>query len=204
MNSIYIYGPKEYSPQSIPSHILNTTSRSVTYGRAFSPFLLGPIELYNDLISQNMENGWQYAKVYPEFVDSIGTPTVSYWDWALSGWNMKRANRYPMGKNKHPLCSLWDGKRLGYIEARKQIYIPLYSQCVRRIPEYEKLLNIFKSQDIHLWDFDGYSTQESMQSIIENPNRKMGHAFVLAQCLYQDALERTEMTLGEEVVLSHR
>ena len=33
-----------------------------------------------------------------------------------------------MGKGKIPLYSWWKGQKLDYINARKQIYVPLYSQ----------------------------------------------------------------------------
>lgn len=40
--------------------VVNTTSRSNNWSAGLSPFHLGPIQLYNGFISNNMENGWQY------------------------------------------------------------------------------------------------------------------------------------------------
>lgn len=71
-----------------------------------------------------MENAWQYAKVYKQHTHN-GAPTSDYWDWARAGWSNPSAVRFPMGRGAKPEYSLWDGQRLGYIEARKKIYAPL-------------------------------------------------------------------------------
>ena len=42
-----------------------------------------------------------------------------------------------------PLYSLWDGQKLGYVDARKQIYIPLYSGAVINTPAFTKLKEVF-------------------------------------------------------------
>lgn len=73
----------------------------------------------------NMENAWQYAKVYKRHTSSLGNPTSDYWVWARQGWSSRIANRYPMGKGSKPEYSLWNGEKLGYIDARRKIYAPL-------------------------------------------------------------------------------
>jgi len=65
-----------------------------------SPFKLGPVNLYDDYISQNVENAWQYSKVYKQHDDN--GPTQEYWSWAISGWNKQWADRYPMEKGAIP------------------------------------------------------------------------------------------------------
>lgn len=154
-------------------------------GSKFSPFLLGPVMLYDGLWSKNMENGWQYAKVYQQHENG----ELDYWKWAEEGWNSPRAVRYPMGKGAKPLNSMWAGERLGYIEARRRIYIPLYSQAVR-FYSYEAFLDLkdfaFYNKDIVIRDYDAYdhhALNYSWEDVINDPSRKMGHGFVLAMML---------------------
>jgi hypothetical protein len=184
MAKVKVIGPRDPKPEGV---IINTTSRSQGWSRGLSPFVLGPCKLYNGFESFNMENAWQYCKVYKKFVGSDGNPLPEYFDWAISGWNDKRANRYPMGKGATPEYSYWDGNKLGYIEARKIIYIPLYARAVRYSMAYEKLKHIYKSNDvIYLWDFDGYdykSLDMSLTDVLNCRTRSMGHAFVLARML---------------------
>lgn len=36
------------------------------WGRVFSPMVLGPVPLYNGMVSRTMEAAWQFSKVYTE------------------------------------------------------------------------------------------------------------------------------------------
>jgi hypothetical protein len=180
---VTIIGPKDpRNPQAI-----NTTSRSSTWSKGLSPFFLGPVKLYGNYVAQKVENAWQFTKLYREHADINNEPTDKYWEWAKAGWNSQWAERYPMGRGKKPLCSLWDGKRYTYIEARKNIYIPLYSQAVRETEAYKTLSQIYNSEKkIILWDFDGYNHRElgmSYEDVVNCETRKCGHAFVLAMML---------------------
>ena len=156
--------------------VVNTTSRSKTWGRELSPFLLGPIKLYDDYISQNVENAWQYSKVYHEFVDEDGNPSSKYFEWANHGWNKTIADRYPAGKGRKPLYSYWNGQKLSYIEARRKIYAPIYSDAVENTEAYQKLKKLyFECDEIWLWDFDGYDFRKlnmSFQDVMESKSKK--------------------------------
>eukprot|EP00455_Lapot_gusevi_P004593 TRINITY_DN11892_c0_g3_i3.p2 TRINITY_DN11892_c0_g3~~TRINITY_DN11892_c0_g3_i3.p2 ORF type:complete len:114 (-),score=12.54 TRINITY_DN11892_c0_g3_i3:137-478(-) len=62
------------------SHVIvNTTSSSKTWSKGLSPFFVGPIPLYDEFVAQNMENAWQYSKVYSCHVDEKNQPTEAYW-----------------------------------------------------------------------------------------------------------------------------
>lgn len=165
--------------------VINTTSRSQDIGLSFSPFLLGPVKIYKHLISQNVENAWQYAKVYKNHVDDNKNPTEEYWSWAIKGWSDSYAHRYPMGKGVKPLYSYWDGEKLGYIDARKKIYIPIYASAVKKYAA--DALNFITDQakikNVYLKDFDGYNFRElgmTYDDVIHNDNKTMGHAFIVA------------------------
>jgi hypothetical protein len=184
---IYVIGPYDKLPDHLQDKILNTTSRSTNWGRGFSPFFLGPIDLYGGHVAKNMENAWQYAKVYEYYLESDDTVGERYFNWAKDGWNDPKAHRYPMGKEAKPLYSYWDGEKLTYTEARKKIYIPLYAKYVQETFAFEKLKKMHEqNEEVYLWDFDGYNHKQlglTYDQVINDPNRKMGHAFVIAMLL---------------------
>jgi len=163
---------------------IDTTSRSRNWSRGLSPFFLGPVDLYDGYISKNVENGWQFSKVYADHVDENQDPTSSYFTWAEWGWDQSWAKRYPKGKGAKPLYSYWDGEKLDYIEARKRIYCPLYSKAVENTETFTKLKRLYEEGDILLFDFDCYDPKGmSYEEILNCPTKKMGHAFVLAMML---------------------
>lgn len=185
--TIYVVGMYEKVPSDAIS--VNTTSKSDHWSRDLSPFFLGPVYLYCGLNSKNMENGWQFAKVYPEHANKQGEPTQDYWLWATKGWDDSFAHRYPMGKGRKPLYSLWNKEKLGYIDARKRIYIPLYAKAVVKTKGFAQLKEICQGdKDVYLRDYDGYNHKKlemSYHDVLHCESRKMGHAFVLAMILDQ-------------------
>lgn len=188
---IRIVGPRDRHYDRARCVVVNTTSQAQeAWSRGLSPFHLGPVPLYKDAVvpkAENVENAWQYAKVYKDHVDADGNPTQEYFDWAREGWKNRRAVRYPMGKGAIPEYSWWDGEKLSYVEARKRIYVPLYTKAGINTRTFAKLRELHeKESEIWLWDFDGYDHVElgmTLKEVLNDPNRKMGHAFVLAMIL---------------------
>lgn len=183
-----IIGPRTPKlPDSEKSKIINTTSRSKGWSKGLSPFILGPVELYDGMISQTVESAWQFSKCYDLHTDQNENPSPMYFKWAEKGWADTRARRYPMGKGAIPLYSWWDDEKLSYIEARKRIYIPLYSKAVRHTGAFQTLKFMFDiGEDIYLWDFDGYDHKElgmTYTDVINCEDKKMGHAFILGMLL---------------------
>lgn len=171
---------------------VNTTSRSDNWSKGLSPFYLGPCDLYGGYKSHNMENGWQYSKVFYNQVDDNDDPNEDYFKWAQAGWASIKANRYPMGKGHVPLYSFWDGKKLTYTEARKKVYIPLYREAVKDCGAFKKLKALYDSlaptDILHLIDFDAHNMSpvdsvEVYDHLWSNGNIKVGHAYVLAMML---------------------
>lgn len=79
---------------------INVTSRSEDdWSRALSPFLIGPVTI-NGCSARNVENAWQYSKVYPVHLDEEGNIRDEYYQWREAGYEAIGANRYPFGKNK--------------------------------------------------------------------------------------------------------
>lgn len=185
---IIVIGPKDRNRAPKGATVINTTSKSATnIGSQLSPFLLGPCKLWGNLSAKNMENGWQYSKVYSQHTDGKKIDMPNWLSWAKAGWKNPKAVRYPMGRGAAPEFSYWDGKQYGYIEARARIYIPLYARAVRKTDSFKTLKKMYKEEDeIFLWDFDGYDREavgSTLTQVLTDPRRKMGHAFVLAMML---------------------
>ncbi len=172
------------NPESVL--VIDTTSHSKS-NKDLSPFYLGPVKLYGGRVAHNVENAWQFSKVYQEFTDAAGNATVDYWRWAEEGWADTYAHRYPMGKGKVPLYSLWDGMRLDYISARREIYAPLYAGAVTAARSFLSLYHWHRTgRDLILLDFDAYDHRGlgmTYRDVVRCKERKMGHAFVLAMLL---------------------
>ena len=92
-----------------------------------------------------------------------------------------------MGKGVLPLYTYWGGKKLTYLEARKKVYIPLYAHTVAETWAFWKLRELYQERgSLTLWDFDGYdhlALGMTLKDVVNCPDRKMGHAFILAALL---------------------
>ena len=181
-----------YNEKSMKGCIcIDTTSHSHGWTQWLSPFFVGPCPLYDGHVAERMENGWQYSKVYPEHVDANREPTQAYWDWAKDGWRSLYSRRYPMGKGAVPLYSIWARRKLGYLDARMQIYIPLYVQAVQLHGSYGQLLCLAqeeasKDRGIYIKCFDSYNYRAmgmTLHDVMICTERPMGHAFILAAML---------------------
>ena len=185
---IRVCGPKDLIPED--AFVLNTTSGSKNYGKNLSPFYLGPVSLWGGYSSLNVENAWQFSKVYKEHLDDDMNPSKDWFEWAEKGWTSKWAYRYPMGKGKIPAYSYWNGEKLNYIESRKKVYCPLYYEALMKKGSLTVLRGLLSEHEqVWLWDFDGYDHHKlgmSLEDVLNYPKRKMGHAFVVAMALESD------------------
>jgi hypothetical protein len=184
---IHVIGPKDPRQKGA----ILTVSISKTWSRGLSPFYLGPIPCYDNQVSKNMENAWQYSKVYSHHLDNDGNPSPNYFAWRDTGWSSDRADRYPAGKGAIPAYSYWNGEKLTYVQARFKIYAPCYVKSVVQSEAFKQLQDLHKQQeDLWLWDFDGYnhraSGKTSYKQVFDDPNRKAGHAFLLAALLEKE------------------
>ncbi len=160
------------------------TTRGTGTFRDLSPFVLDATK-YG---SCNFENLWQYSKVYfPEHVDADYNPNALWYVWRNGGFTSEKARRYPMGKGRIPRYSMWEGKHLGYIEARKRIYASVYAELVQKTYSFQMLKSLATvDKPLILRDYDAYDHIKlgmTLKDVINDPSRKMGHAFVLAMML---------------------
>lgn len=165
--------------------IVDTTSNTHPIYRELSPFVLSAPP------AKRFENLWQFSKVYPHhWDDQEGEPMPEWYQWRDRGYADNQAHRYPMGKGAIPICSWW-GRPRGYIEARKVIYAFYYAQNVLKTESYKILREQYnecdlRNKDMILLDYDAYDhigLGMSLVDVINDPNKKMGHAFVLIMML---------------------
>ena len=168
--------------QIIPSYKNYTPivilSKSSKYG-VLSPFCL------KDSKNRIMENIWQFAKVYKEVpkikqpysrydstvvwecpkethVNNEEVLTEEFWKWRKTGMNCEYPIRYPVGyANKHKCIGSFldeDSKEiqlLDYIDARKQIYFPLYCEMIKKHPDFTKLQErLIKGENLLICEID--------------------------------------------------
>ncbi|MBQ3289103.1 MAG: hypothetical protein IJH50_06800 [Kiritimatiellae bacterium] len=191
--------------------------------RGLSPFYLGPVECYDGLVAQRFELAWQCAKVYPTLKDKNGNvrpeypqliaedglPGPDYFKWRDEMWAKTEKDfptpgdmRRPAGKGNSKNCKYawWkvDGefRKLGYVAARKAIYIPLYAKAVVKTEAYRRLVELRDvGKNLMLIDFDGYNPYHphfgfasddavrTYNDVIHCPLLLMGHGFTLAMLL---------------------
>lgn len=167
---------------------VNVTSRSNDEFKALSPFTLGPCHLKDGRVSKNMENAWQYSKVYPEHLTKYENVSKRWMLWSDEGLEKDRADRYPMGKGAVPKFSLYDNTRLDYVRAKHLIYYPLYAKAVVDQKECFKWLQELVSEYDHLIirDFDAYNRRAfnmSLYDVATSATKRSGHGFVLEMML---------------------
>jgi hypothetical protein len=179
VGEIYVVSFRDKIPPGVA--YIDTTSRSKS---PFSPFLSGCKE---PIRANRMENAWQYSKVYTQH-DDDGQPNKEWSRWRYEGLNKFWADRYPCGRGAIPLYTWYNDQKLDYIEARKQLFVPLYRDMLdnNTVAQHEinGILQLLKRMDVYLQDFDGYNDPDkSFDEIINDPDKKMGHAFVLREVL---------------------
>lgn len=182
--------PKEEEPKLDPAEVIPFSG--------LSPFNIGPVTVYpgqTPLEAKIFENAWQHMKLYAVHASPDGLPTREHARWMLDGIHAGDPRRFPMGRGAKPLCSIWRNRRLGYVEARLLVYIPGYVEGLLRDPEarkaFQALSRLYQTcraqkKALALFDFDGYDhvrAGKGLAEVMANPDRKMGHAFVLAGLL---------------------
>lgn len=165
---------------------INVTSRSTTWSRELSPFLLKGGKTWTGDFAENVENLWQFTKVYDCHAKD-NEPTQDYFKLMKKGWASKYAFRYPMGRDARPLYSYWNGKKFDYLEAKEKLYVRMYFRAVKDTEAFKKLKSIYEdcllnNKTLVLRDFDAYNHVKlklSPYEVLKHPTKKFGHGFVL-------------------------
>ena len=143
-----------------------------------------------------------------------------YYRWRNSLWECKNPIRYPnkihRRKNtQFALCVDKEGNenRLNYISTRKEIYVKEYIRLIKKLPEYEKLLNkLKKGENIMICEIDVPSknkkgeygkdcdennvchmSTEKLELLLNDTSEAFGHGLCLAYSLLVDLQSAFEM-----------
>jgi hypothetical protein len=183
-----------------------------------------------------MENLWQYQKMYKKVPAttqyySRWNKTViwshpaethyindqiqpAYWAWREKGMNNPYYVRYPVGfGNMHKcLFAIKSGeptKKLDYVEARKEIYVPTYCELVKKEPKFQELKNkLSNGENLLIIEVDGphqesleyymdmyelddnfiengtmLATDENLTIMLNDDKHPFGHGYCLAMAL---------------------
>ena len=197
--------------ENIPCH-----SRGKGDWKQLSPFYLkfkeGAIfenffqsfKVFEKVYEQNTKNWTWQAETH---VDKDKNPNPAWLKWHNALLHHDLPVRRPNGKHI-PLYSYWNGKKLGVIDSRKEIYIPYLKKLYRDNAIYKKLLGMLKSGvNLMLIEPDGPFIDLYPQGLevdltvlkhligvtnygkegISDKYRPYGHGYVLATCLLEDS-----------------
>ena len=200
--------------------------------------VLGPYELKDDN-GCILENIFQFSKCYErvppvtlsksrwdrtiiwshpaEIHCSKGLIQPTYWEWRFKGMTNPYAVRYPVGYSPSMrskcLFSIPDEEhpeiRLGYIDARKQIYVRWYCDLVKKCDEYNDLIEMLnEGTNLLIIEVDGphqetlsyyqehygvdddfiendtmLATEENLSIMLNDDKHPFGHGYCLAMAL---------------------
>ena len=135
------------------------------------------------------ENYWQSGKRYQD----IDSKKVTDW-WKKQN---KGRRRYPDGKGKQVLYAKFPhiSENLGYIESRKQVYVPEYFNLIKNNPvliELKKELS--NGTNLVVYDFDGIRnddgtptckkvTLELLREKMLDTRYPFGHGYIVAAAI---------------------
>ncbi len=197
--------------------------------------VLGPYNL-TDENGRIMESIYQFSKVYKKVPATTqyysrwdkkviwshpeethydnGQLLPAYWEWREKGMNNPYYVRYPVGYGYMHKClfSIPENdltKKLNYIEARKQIYVPLYCGLVKKQAKFLELKNLLISGEnlliievdgphqesldhyVNEWNVDNdfiengtmLATEENLNIMLNDEKHAFGHGYCLAMAL---------------------
>lgn len=139
----------------------------------------------------NFEHYWQAGKVFEGFSEKENEAKNAWWKKQETP-----KKKYPTAKGLRVLHSIYpDGKTRGYIESRKEVYVPEYYELVKGRPSVEKWKRIVDSgATVIIYDFDGPRdsegspiclefSEELFEEKINNVDHPFGHGYIVAAIL---------------------
>lgn len=167
---------------------------------ALSPMKLGPVDLHMKGLgpSLNLENAWQFAKVYPSEVDEDGELTPEYWEDRQDAHDDKIAHRHkPTSKNGSvkPLYTVYgtengDNVKFDYVQSRR-FYCHHYAELAKATTEFDDLKKMINDgYNINIYGYDGYPITKPVYEHYVDGSEPFGHERVLYCLLTIDDEEK--------------
>jgi hypothetical protein len=177
-------------------------NRKDGYGcKALSPKAMGPI-LHNQPRlppAKNLENFWQFSKVFPDEVDEKGEPTPAFFEAQIRAFNDPIPHRHKPNAKKSststninvPLYSVFRRKdgtlvKYKYVESR-QIYCNYYERIALKTKEFQHLKDLLKQgYNLQICGYDAYDVTKTPEDHYLDGSKPFGHELVLYTMLVVD------------------
>jgi hypothetical protein len=179
-------------------------------------------EVYPSRYQANNPNylWWKFSPVSPSGDVILTPPTPEgdinyelYFRWRNSLWDCKNPIRYPNKifrrvNTKFGLCidSSGNEQRLDYLQLRKQVYVKEYIRLIKKLPEYNTLLEKLRNgQNLMICEIDVpafhkrglygkysdnnnicYLTIERLEGLMNDTSESFGHGLCIAYSLLLD------------------
>lgn len=142
-----------------------------SFAEDLSPFFIGPVVSSDGVKAYIFEIFWQCGKVYPCHDDN-GKPNEAFFEWRNSFYGKQTCTKdlmrhacHDLGyENKDARYFAYFNKEkgkyeaLGYVAARKKVYVPEYAKLIANTPSFLWLKSLVgQGKKIALVDFDGYN-----------------------------------------------
>lgn len=176
-------------------------------------------------VKPNWRDGWEHKEEIHIRINEKGerylTPEFYAWRQKLLNW--PKPVRYPVGyEHRHkcvgyviPGTETIPLKTLDYITARKEVYVKMFMELVRKQPQYQELLQMLRQgKKLLIVDVDAAFVEEmpyyrqkygvgedfivnntvavthrNMEILINDPKKPFGHTHALAMALLDDLKE---------------
>lgn len=175
----------------IKMNVTSMQSKSSQLRKDLSP--MSPETAYKEFYC--FENFWQSGKRFSHLNHNDVSEHRKY----VQKWkDLTKGKRRILPGTYKPFDALFETERdtpFGYLESRKQIYIPLYSQIIKEKPSIKKYRELLKEgKNICIYDFDGPRDEdgkpicvefnkETYEKYLNDTRRPFGHGFVVGKVL---------------------
>lgn len=168
---------------------------------ALSPMLLPVYDAEGKLVTVAFECLWQWSKSWAKaghiqvLADGTRVPTAAWHAFRAKGLALKKGKRRPFPRAFGPAdCAFIDGKEVGYVASRSQLYVPVYGGLIDKLPIMDELEKVVRSgQSVMIIDGDGPPrhlapegmdmTPSNWQRMLADPAFPFGHGYVVARKL---------------------
>lgn len=186
MHKLHVIAKRDINTLAPHIETIDVSSRG-PYAQLLSPFCLRPQPTLDGVQFQNVENLWQFSKVYPCHVDRDQNVTEQWFDWREQGATLPQAQRFPLGRGKKPLYSLamdtkGDWYELDYMQARQWIYIPAFTHSLDQTTVSQLFAEKLTDHPVAIYDYDSYNLDAhglTVEEAIQNISRPLSHAVLL-------------------------
>jgi len=166
--------------------------------KTLSPFAQGPVFDKHDGARANwLESRWQGGKMWPTAGHiADGQPTPEFFAFRAKVYGAAKAKRRPLPVKQYgfPTSSYYNGRVQGYVESRKEVYVPEYAALIRDSPAIRAIGALLDAgTDVLILDNDAppktrwpegrEMTQALWDEAIDDPSLPFGHGYVVAGLL---------------------